>query len=44
MSAWYRPRRGRHNYFFWLLALWDLLPQVEPHMLGISRLVGTYEP
>lgn len=46
---------GRHHYFFWLLALdrnldlgpdlalWDLLPQVEPHVLGMSRLVGTYE-
>lgn len=46
---------GRHHYFFWLLALdenmnleqglslWQLLEQVEPHVIGMNRLVGTYE-
>lgn len=45
---------GVHNYFFWLLALdraldleaglgmWDLLREVEPHVIGMNRLVGTY--
>ena len=46
---------GVHNYFFWLLALgadpalepgigmWDLLARVEPHVIGMNRLVGTYQ-
>jgi hypothetical protein len=45
---------GTHHYFFWLLALdrepdlepgldlWTLLERVEPHVLGMNRLVGTY--
>ncbi|MEX1058562.1 MAG: YbhB/YbcL family Raf kinase inhibitor-like protein [Natronospirillum sp.] len=45
---------GTHRYYFWLLALnvdndlpsgltlWDFLHQVEPYILGMSRLVGTY--
>ena len=45
---------GTHHYFFWLLALdtdanydaglslWDLLRKVEPHVLGMNRLMGTY--
>lgn len=45
---------GTHHYFFWVLALdlepdledglsmrW-LLEKVEPHVLGMSRLMGTY--
>lgn len=46
---------GTHHYFFWLLALdlepdlpdgllmQELLEKVEPHTLGMNRLVGTYE-
>lgn len=46
---------GRHHYFFWLLALkyepelepgltmWDLLEKIEPNVIGMNRLVGTYE-
>ena len=46
---------GVHNYFFWLLALdadlalepgigmWDLLERIEPHVIGMNRLVGTYQ-
>jgi Raf kinase inhibitor-like YbhB/YbcL family protein len=46
---------GRHRYFFWLLALecepdlaeglslWDLLREVEPKVLGMSRIMGWYE-
>jgi Raf kinase inhibitor-like YbhB/YbcL family protein len=46
---------GPHHYFFWLLALdaapalpsgltmWELLERVEPHVIGMNRLVGTYE-
>jgi Raf kinase inhibitor-like YbhB/YbcL family protein len=45
---------GTHRYYFWLLALdaaldlppgldlWTLLERVEPHVLGMNRLVGTY--
>ena len=45
---------GLHHYFFWLLALdaepglkpgltlWQLLELVEPNVLGMNRLVGTY--
>ncbi|GHE23005.1 YbhB/YbcL family Raf kinase inhibitor-like protein [Halomonas urumqiensis] len=46
---------GLHQYYFWVLALdkatglpeglklRDLLTQVEPHLLGMNRLVGTYQ-
>jgi Raf kinase inhibitor-like YbhB/YbcL family protein len=46
---------GVHHYYFWLFALdadldlepgltlWQLLEQIEPHVLGMNRLVGTYE-
>jgi len=46
---------GVHHYFFWVLALdreldleagltmSQLLERVEPHVLGMNRLVGTYE-
>jgi Raf kinase inhibitor-like YbhB/YbcL family protein len=45
---------GIHHYFFWLLALdreldlpaglslWQLLERIEPHVIGMNRLVGTY--
>jgi hypothetical protein len=45
---------GIHHYFFWLLALdaaikhgpglslWELLEKIEPHVIGMNRLVGTY--
>jgi Raf kinase inhibitor-like YbhB/YbcL family protein len=45
---------GMHHYYFWLLALdaepdldagftlWQLLPRVAHHVLGMNRLVGTY--
>jgi len=45
---------GTHHYFFWVLALdaepdlepgmtlWKLLAAIEPHLLGMNRLVGTY--
>ncbi len=46
---------GVHHYFFWVLALdaelnlpvgltlSELLEKVEPHLLGMNRLVGTYQ-
>ena len=46
---------GRHHYFFWVMALdreldlepgltmEQLLEKVEPHVIGMNRLVGTYE-
>jgi len=46
---------GTHHYFFWLLALdkelnlepgltlTQLLERIEPHVIGMNRLVGTYE-
>ncbi len=46
---------GVHNYFFWVLALdrnlqlepgltlWQFLEKAEPHILGMNRLVGTYQ-
>lgn len=46
---------GVHHYFFWVLALdrrlglepgltlWQFLEHAEPHILGMNRLVGTYE-
>ena len=45
---------GTHHYFFWLLALdaqpelsagltlWELLERIEPHVIAMNRLVGTY--
>ena len=48
-------RHGLHHYYFWILALdiepalqdnlglSELLEKVEPHILGMNRLVGTYE-
>jgi Raf kinase inhibitor-like YbhB/YbcL family protein len=49
------PGHGRHHYFFWVLALdsdealpagltmWALLDRCEAHVIGMNRLVGTYE-
>lgn len=46
---------GVHNYYFWVLALdeWlslpeglslpELLERVEPHLIGMERLIGTYQ-
>lgn len=46
---------GTHHYYFWILALdrpldlpaglsmAELLSQTEPYLLGINRLVGTYQ-
>lgn len=46
---------GIHHYFFWLFALdeelnlepgltlWQLLERIEPHVIGMNRLVGTYQ-
>jgi hypothetical protein len=46
---------GRHHYFFWVLALDadpelpaglslpELLERIEPHVVAMNRLVGTYE-
>lgn len=46
---------GLHHYFFWLMALnsdpelepgltmWDLLEKIEPSVIAMNRLVGTYE-
>jgi Raf kinase inhibitor-like YbhB/YbcL family protein len=48
------PGHGTHYYYFWVFALgqdlklepgltlWQLLEQIEPHTLGMNRLVGTY--
>ena len=48
------PDHGTHHYFFWLLALdaepelapgltlWQLLEAIEPHVIGMNRLMGTY--
>lgn len=45
---------GTHHYFFWLLALdsepdiepgltmWQLLEKIEPDVIGMNRLIGTY--
>ena len=47
-------RHGVHHYYFWLLALRDdtklaaglsmqeLFAAIEPHVLGMNRLIGTY--
>lgn len=49
------PGHGPHHYFFWLFALDEdlslkpgltlqqLLETIEPHAVGMNRLVGTYE-
>lgn len=49
------PGHGLHRYYFWLLALDTapdldagltlpaVLEAVEPHVLGMNRLMGTYE-
>jgi len=46
---------GKHHYYFWVLALneptdlpagltlWELLERIEPKVIGMNRLVGTYE-
>lgn len=46
---------GKHHYYFWVLALddvtpieagltlWELLREVEPNVIGMNRLVATYE-
>lgn len=46
---------GEHKYYFWVLALnndpqleagltlWELLEKIEPHVVGMNRLVGTYQ-
>jgi len=48
------PGHGTHRYYFWVLALdkpldlepgltlQQLLTKVEPNLLGMNRLVGTY--
>lgn len=48
------PGHGVHQYYFWVLALrhepqlesglalWDLLRRIEPSLLGMNRLRGTY--
>lgn len=48
------PGHGTHHYFFWLLALdnepdlapglemWELLMAIEPNVIGMNRLMGTY--
>ena len=45
---------GAHHYYFWILALdnapeleggfslWELLQEIEPHVIGMNRLVGMY--
>ncbi len=46
---------GEHKYYFWVLALdndpqldagltlWELLEKIEPHVIGMNRLIGTYQ-
>lgn len=46
---------GTHQYYYWVLALdketqlpegltlWELLREIEPSVIGMNRLVGTYE-
>ena len=48
------PGHGTHHYFFWLLALdsapdlppgltmWELLEKIEPSVIAMNRLLGTY--
>lgn len=45
---------GEHKYYFWVLALdaeldlergltlWELLEKIEPHVIGMNRIIGTY--
>ncbi len=45
---------GEHKYYFWVLALdaeldlddgltlWELLEKIEPHVIGMNRVIGTY--
>lgn len=45
---------GEHRYYFWVLALdrdlgldaglsmWQLLERIEPHVIGMNRMVGCY--
>ncbi|TVQ20830.1 MAG: YbhB/YbcL family Raf kinase inhibitor-like protein [Spirochaetaceae bacterium] len=49
------PGHGRHHYYFWVLALdrqldlppglsmWEFLAKAEAHVIGMNRIVGTYE-
>ncbi|GGX93424.1 UPF0098 protein [Litchfieldella qijiaojingensis] len=49
------PGHGLHQYYFWVLALdseldlpaglslGEFLSKAEPHLLGMNRLVGTYQ-
>ena len=49
------PGHGRHQYYFWVLALdeqvdleagltmWQLLARIEPKLIGMNRLIGTFE-
>lgn len=46
---------GTHQYYFWVLALdiepgldsgltlWEVLERIEPNIIGMNRLIGTYE-
>ena len=46
---------GVHRYYFWVLALdktpdlrdgltmWQLLDEIEPHVIAMNRLIGTYK-
>lgn len=46
---------GLHHYYFWVLALdnetelnpgltlWELLESIEPNIIGMNRLIGTYQ-
>lgn len=46
---------GPHKYYFWIIALddeldlepgltmWELLERIEPNIIGMNRLVGTYQ-
>lgn len=46
---------GKHRYYFWILALketveleagltmWQLLKRIEPVLIGMNRLTGTYQ-
>ena len=46
---------GIHQYYYWILALkepvdleagltmWQLLERIEPNLIGMNRLVGTYQ-
>lgn len=49
------PGHGVHHYFFILMALdrelnlepglmlWQLMAKVEPHVIGMNRLMGIYQ-